>query len=289
MEMKMKSVPIERIAALQERGALLLVDDPYPVRPVARWGHGKPPHKLLSQMFYANRDSYTQFLQDIVSMQAHFAAIPFDAPEDSPEPRWNQAWLPILDGMSIYTALAVRAPKRFIEVGSGNSTKFAARAIADHALSTQIFSIDPEPRSEIDTLCHRALRFSLETLDLAFFNQVGEGDIVFVDCSHRALQNSDVTVFFLEVLPNLPAGCLVGIHDICLPMDYPPGWESRYYSEQYLLACALLFGSDAFEILLPSYYISTMPELNQPLSPLQELPTVQGRPPVGSIFWMQKK
>ncbi|UZP66898.1 class I SAM-dependent methyltransferase [Desulfovibrio mangrovi] len=285
----MKSVPIERIAALQERGALLLVDDPYPIRPAARWGHGKPPHPFLDQLFATNRDSYTPFLKDIVSMRDCFSAIPFDAPEDSPEPRWNQPWLPILDGMSIYTALAVHAPKRFIEVGSGNSTKFAAKAISDHKLSTQIFSIDPQPRSEVDGLCHRALRFSLETLDLSFFNQVGEGDVVFVDCSHRALQNSDVTVFFLEVLPALPAGCYVGIHDICLPMDYPPGWESRYYSEQYLLACSLLFGSGAFEILLPSYYVSTTPDLSQALSPLQELPNLNGRPPVGSIFWMRKK
>lgn len=285
----MGSIPIEDIAALQERGALLLVDDPYPVRPVARWGHGKPSHPLLEALFHSCREGYLPFLNDIASMASSFAAIPFDAPEDSPEPRWNNNWLPVLDGMSIYTALAVHAPRRFIEVGSGNSTKFAARAIRDHGLATRIFSIDPQPRSEIDGLCHRSLRFSLESLDCSFFRQVTADDIVFVDCSHRALQNSDVTVFFLEILPMLPAGCRIGIHDICLPMDYPPGWERRYYNEQYLLACVLLFGAAAFDILLPSYYVSTMPELGRPLQPLLDIPSLQGRPPVGSIFWMRKR
>jgi len=222
-------------------------------------------------------------------MASRFADIPFDAPEESLEPHWNNAWLPILDGMSIYAAVADYAPRRFIEVGSGNSTKFAARAIRDAGLSTPIFSIDPHPRSQIEQLCHRSLRFSLETMDISFFKHVTAQDIVFIDCSHRAQQNSDVTVFFLEILPLLPSGCLIGIHDICLPLDYPPGWEKRYYNEQYLLACVLLFGLDAFEIVLPSYYVSITPELNKSLDPLRDLPCLQGRPPVGSIFWMRKR
>ena len=64
------------------------------------------------------------------------------------------------------------------------------------------------------------------------------GDMVFIDNSHRAFQNSDVTVFFTEVLPALPAGVAYGIHDIFLPDDYPAGWSDRFYNEQYLLAAA---------------------------------------------------
>jgi hypothetical protein len=285
----MKSISITDIAAMQARGSLLLVDDPYPVEPKIRWGHGKPPHQALETLFRSCQQNYLPFLENIASLAPSFAKIPFDAPEDSPEPRWNNNWLPVLDGMSIYTALTKHAPRRFIEVGSGHSTKFAARAVRDHGLATRIFSIDPQPRSEVDSLCHRTLRHSLESLDIAFFDTVTADDILFVDCSHRALQNSDVTVFFLDILPILPAGCLIGIHDICLPMDYPPGWERRYYNEQYLLACVLLFGAAAFDILLPSYYLSSQPELHPALQPLQAVTTLQGRPPVGSIFWMRKK
>lgn len=285
----MNAIPLEDIISLQAQGRLLVVNDPYPVHLTQRWGHGKPPHALLERLFHDCRSDYASFLEDIVSMAPWFEAIPFEAPEDSLEPRWNNVWLPILDGMSIYTSIAVHAPRRFIEIGSGNSTKFASRAISDHGLATKIFSIDPYPRSGIDKLCHRALRFSLETLDISFFTHITAEDIVFIDCSHRALQNSDVTVFFLEVLPMLPSGCRIGIHDICLPLDYPPGWEKRYYNEQYLLACILLFGKSAFDILLPSYYISITPDMQHPLARLQQLPNLQGRPPVGSIFWMMKR
>ncbi len=284
----MNAIPLEDIVALQAQGRLLVLDDPYPFRPTQRWGHGKPPHALLERLFRSQALNYVPFLEDIASMAPEFQSIAFDAPETSLEPRWNNGWLPILDAMSIYTAVAVHAPRRFIEVGSGNSTKFAARAIRDHGLGTRIFSIDPCPRSEIDQLCHRSLRFSLETLDLSFFKHVTAEDIVFVDCSHRAMQNSDVTVFFLEVLPMLPPGCRIGIHDICLPWDYPPGWERRYYNEQYLLAAILLFGQSAFDILLPSYYASITPEVLQPLEHLRHIPNLRGQSPVGSIFWMQK-
>ncbi|EPR43682.1 hypothetical protein dsx2_2109 [Desulfovibrio sp. X2] len=286
----MKDLPLEKIAALQQRGALLFIDDPYPFQPTQRWGYGKPAHPELTSLLRAQHENYLSFLDMLVSLAPHFAAIPLDAPEESAEPRWNNTWLPILDGMSIYTTVATHKPRRFIEVGSGNSTKFAARAIRDHGLQTQIFSIDPTPRSEIDGLCHRSLRLSLETLDSSFFRQTTAEDVVFVDCSHRAMQNSDATVFFLEVLPKLPVGCRIGIHDIFLPWDYPPGWEKRYYNEQYLLACALLFGSGAFEVQLPSYYVSITPEFDAPLAPLRKLPWMQeGRPVMGGIFWMRKR
>ena len=41
---------------------------------------------------------------------------------------------------------ALNRPRRVIEVGSGNSTKFIRRAIRDHGLPTAIVSIDPQPR-----------------------------------------------------------------------------------------------------------------------------------------------
>ena len=52
----------------------------------------------------------------------------------------------------------MRRPRRFIEIGSGNSTKFARRAIRDHWLNTSIVSIDPFPRSEIDAICDEVVR-----------------------------------------------------------------------------------------------------------------------------------
>ena len=159
-------------------------------------------------------------------------------------------------------------PATYLEVGSGTSTKFARRAIADHGLRTRVVSIDPNPRAEIDSVCDEVLRTPLEDLDLAVFDTVGPGDIVFVDNSHRVFTNSDATVVFLEVLPRLAPGVLVEIHDIYLPDDYPPDWNDRYYSEQYVLAGYLLGGGQAFTVELPNWFVTTDPELSRILAPL---------------------
>ncbi len=79
-------------------------------------------------------------------------------------------------------------------------------------------------------------------MDLALFRELQAGDVLFIDSSHRCFMNSDVTVLFLEVLPNLPPGVLVQVHDIFIPYDYPREWVERYYAEQYLLSCYLLLG-----------------------------------------------
>ena len=40
-----------------------------------------------------------------------------------------------------------------MQIGSGNSTKIARKAINDQKLKTKITSIDPHPRIEIDLIC----------------------------------------------------------------------------------------------------------------------------------------
>lgn len=278
------------IASRKERGALLEVDDPYPLHPRPRWGHGHPPHRGLLDLFESRRGEFLPVLDAIVAHADRFAALRARHDASAPhEPCWDNGWLPVLDGMSIYTLVADRKPRRFVEVGSGNSTKFAARAVRDHGLATRIVSIDPCPRAEVDRLCHEVVRAPLEEVDTAFFETITADDIVFVDCSHRSQQNSDVTVFFLDMLPVLPAGCLVGIHDICLPLDYPPGWEGRYYNEQYMLATLLLYGAKDFTLVLPSYHVSTTADLAVRLAPVTRLPELAGLSCSGSIFWLEKR
>jgi hypothetical protein len=101
-------------------------------------------------------------------------------------PCWNNIWIPPLDGIAIYGMIAGKRPRRYIEVGSGYSTCFAARAIADHEIDTQIISIDPRPRAEIDVLCDEMVRKPLEECDLALFAALRAGDVVFIDNSITA-------------------------------------------------------------------------------------------------------
>jgi hypothetical protein len=176
----------------------------------------------------------------------------------------------------------------------------AARAIRDQQLRTRIISIDPQPRAEIDALCESVIRDPLEKVDLAVFDQLVPGDILFIDSSHRVFTNSDVTVLFLDVLPRLQPGVLVHMHDIFLPHDYPPEWRDRYYSEQYMLAATLLAHGPRFRVALPNAFIAQDPQLSAILSPLWRDPMFAPEPvpadrsvPVadksgkGTSFWMR--
>jgi hypothetical protein len=160
--------------------------------------------------------------------------------------------------------------------------------VDDHGLKTRIISIDPRPRAEIDALCHEVRREPLEDTDLEVFGRLGAGDILFVDGSHRVFMNSDVAAVFLDVLPRLPSGVLVYIDDIYLPLDYPPDWIPRYYSEQYLLATLLLAGSPRYEVVLPCHFVVNDPDLRRVLDPLWGAgPLAEAAACGGNGFWLR--
>jgi hypothetical protein len=99
-----------------------------------------------------------------------------------------------LDPASLYTFPILFGSTRHVEIGSGNSTKFARRSSVDNQLSTKIVSIDPHPRAEIDALFDEILRRPLEAVEPALFDRLGSGDILMVDNSHRGFQNSVVSM-----------------------------------------------------------------------------------------------
>src|SRR5262249_34407485 len=89
---------------------------------------------------------------------------------------------------------------------------------------------------------------------------------------------------FLEILPNLPPGVLVHIHDIFLPLDYPPEWNDRFYSEQYMLAAMLLCRDRPFDIILPNCYAMSDPALSEKASTLLSGTGID--PALAVSFWM---
>lgn len=203
-----------------------------------------------------NESAYIDILNKAIYYKNIFEKIPRKADVNGIQPFWENVWFNGFDAISLYTLLVTNNPKFYIEIGSGNSTKFARLAITNHNLQTKIISIDPSPRANIDLICDQVIRQPLEDVDLNVFNQLSEGDIIFTDNSHRSFQNSDVTVFFTEVMPLLNSGVIYGFHDIFLPFDYMPGWEGRYYNEQYMLQTYLLGGKAGDEIILPIFYVS---------------------------------
>lgn len=255
---RMMAVAGYRISRLPRGGWRWTDDilDEYPVRPRPRWGYDVPPHPQLQSKLEEGRARYEVVLRSFTAHRAALHVIGHQAdPRSLDAPFWLNEWFSTLDAVSLVGFLLSRRPGQYLEIGSGHSTRFARYAIATGKLGTTITSVDPEPRVGIDALCDHLIRAPLEDCDLDMFRRMGKGDIVFYDGSHRVLQNSDVTVFFLEVLPRLAPGVLVHIHDIFLPFDYPAEWSARLYSEQYLLAAMMLAERPPFEVVLPNHFV----------------------------------
>jgi Methyltransferase domain len=248
-----------------------------------RYTAGKPHARLLTR-FQGSHEQIGAALDTLIGYQDDLrkCAVTADHPL---EPSLVNGFLPGLDSAAIYGFLRDRKPNHYVEIGSGNSTKFAARARRDGSLPTKITSIDPEPRAEINELCDQVLRVRFEQAPLDLFDTVSDGDIVFFDGSHSVYMGNDVTVFFLDVLPNLPPGVLVGIHDIYLPFDYPEPFAARFYTEQYMLAAWLLGGGNC-EIVLPSWYAMTVPELAERARAPWSDPRFREVEPHGVAFWL---
>jgi hypothetical protein len=275
-----------RLVTRPLRGGQLIGLD-YRVRPRSRWGYGKPPHRELAEMVDAGRARYRETIASWAAYGDAFQRIPLHAGADAAAPHWLNGWLPALDAAALYGFIASGKPARYVEIGSGHSTRFARRAIRDQGLATTITSIDPHPRAEIDALCDRVVRAGLESADLSLFDELAAGDIVFFDGSHRAFQDSDVTVFFLDVLPRLSPGVLAQVHDIYLPDDYPPSLHERYYSEQYLLAAYLLGARDRVEIALPNAFITRDAELSGMIAKLWGAAPLSALERYGASFWFR--
>lgn len=260
------------------------VDYPTSASNRPRYGYGRPPHEALRSDFARRTETFLRTLRTVSSYTEDLRHIPVRS-IDRFEPSWVNGWLPGLDSAALYSFLRSRTPRRYVEIGSGNSTLFAARAKRDGSLDTSFTSIDPHPRAEIDVLCEEVIRTPLESADLGAFHRLAAGDVVFFDGSHRVFMNSDVAVFFLDVLPSLPAGVLVGIHDIYLPDDYPPDISPSFYSEQYVLASYLLGAGDALEVVLPATYVSRAPAYAEQIRDLWSSPDFDGVETHGCAFW----
>ena len=284
-----------QLVALGERSARRLwpafpysirLDHPGTAELRPRYGAGRPSHAGLEQLLAAGTARYAAELEGFTTWFDALGAFPLHG-EESPEPCWIHPWLIGWDTVSLYGFIRGRTPARYVEVGSGQSTKVVGRARRDGGTGTEIVSVDPQPRSEVDALCDRVVRRPLEQADLGeAFGGLTAGDVVFFDGSHRVLPNSDCTVFFLDVLPHLPAGVLVGIHDVYLPDDYPQGFLEMWWSEQYVLAAVLLAGAPRLDVVLPTFYASGVPELAAVLDPLFDRPHLRDVNRRGSVFWL---
>jgi predicted O-methyltransferase YrrM len=194
----------------------------------------QPPYPAVEALFERNQAA---FIAMIDLLDAHAGEL------EKLGPLLDQAWFPSLDAAVAYLLVRERKPRRIVEIGSGHSTRILAKASAGVG---EILAIDPAPRADIAGLPGVTIVPStLQAAPAALFEGLLPGDMLFIDSSHILMPGSDVDFLFNRVLPRLPAGALVHIHDIYLPFDYPDAWGWRNYNEQQGVAPLLTTGAYA--------------------------------------------
>lgn len=171
-----------------------------------------------------------------------------------------------VDAEIYYSLIRAQQPRLIVEIGSGWSTLLANRALAANERDGhpgRILAIEPYPYDYVRQAADANERIELraepvQTISFEVFDQLGEGDILFIDSSHVLKIGSDVQYELLELLPRINPGVLVHIHDIFLPGEYPREWvlgpEHRFWNEQYLLQAFLAFNS-GYEVVWGSQWM----------------------------------
>ncbi len=162
----------------------------------------------------------------------------------------------------LHAMIREERPRRVIEVGSGNSTRVIAAALALNAREpgatpARYTVIDPFPAADLQVRLPQitdVVPQQVETMKPALFEELERGDILFVDSSHVVKQGSDVVFLVLEVLPRLRPGVVVHFHDIPMPYEYPEVYATKpefrvFWNESYILQAFLCFNTE-YEVML---------------------------------------
>lgn len=166
------------------------------------------------------------------------------------------------DAEIYYSLIRHFRPRRIVEIGSGQSTLMALKAIAanradDAAYACDVTCIEPYEMPWLEQVGVNVVRERVETVSLDRFAALGAGDMLFIDSSHVIRPYGDVLREFHEILPSLAPGVLVHVHDIFTPRDYPESWlrvQRRLWNEQYLLEAFLAF-NPRFEVICAANWL----------------------------------
>jgi hypothetical protein len=160
-------------------------------------------------------------------------------------------------------------PGRVVEVGSGYSSAVALDVRDDFALDMALTFVEPYPE-RLERLLTKADRGTVEVrrelvqeTPMAVFERLQAGDLLFIDSSHVVKAGSDVEHLLFRVLPRLPVGIHVHIHDVFWPWQYPNGWlrAHRSWNELYAVHAFLAYNASWQIELMSDWLWQEHPEL----------------------------
>ena len=222
----------------------------------------------------------------------HIKTFPFEA-NKSERFRYfyNNPMFGFYDGIILYAFLMHFQPKKIIEIGSGYSSALTLDTYENYLKTKVDFTfIDPytnrvdELMSKSDLLISNFVRIPVQKVDLKIYNELEEGDVLFIDSSHIVKTAGDLNFIFFEILPRLKKGVFVHVHDIFFPFEYPKEWIQNgfCYNEAYFLR-AFLMNNNEYEIVFWNDYMYSSYQLDLEASS-DKIKMNRG----GSI-WLKKK
>lgn len=255
---------------------------PYP--DIAWCEHYERQHENRIYDINSGKETQTKWLN---KMQTLFASLPAWETKSTEKYRYyfpNGAY-DIGDALVLHCMIRLIKPEKILEVGSG----FSSAVMLDtndvyFQKRIQLFFVEPYPK-RLKSLLREGEQIHLtedilQNIDLEYFKQLEENDILFIDSSHVVKRDSDVNRIFFEILPNLQSGVYIHFHDILSGFEYPFAWDKvgRVWSEAYLLR-AFLMNNDAYEII---YYNDMMRDEMKKIFPYEPY---HG----GGSLWLRKK
>lgn len=255
-------------------------------------------------------DDQLAFARELRARCAVECDFPIEATPDSSRFHLNNGMFESVDAEVAHCIVRQFKPRRIVEIGGGNSTRIFARAAlmnrADYAPS-DLITIEPFPSPSLSggfPGMTELIRRPVQDVELAFFDQLGNNDILFIDSSHVVSVGSDVVYEFLKIVPRLKPGVIIHVHDIFIPSDYPHTTVFNslcFWSEQYLLEAMMTMGesfrvlwaSSAMQIEHPDVLRDCIPSwedsyTRMPRQHRRFIPSADGKNVWPSSWWMRK-
>jgi hypothetical protein len=191
-----------------------------------------------------------------------------------------------IESQVLHCFLRSNAPARIVEIGSGQSTVCMLEAsklnVKDGRSEIRITCIDPYPRKSLQGVNNiTVMKQTCQAAPRSIFSQLQAGDLLFIDSSHAVKVGSDVIRIYLDIIPSLPAGVFIHIHDINIPYLYSRSTLSAYFhtnSQETALLTALLTNNKRLSVLtsLSALHYDRMLKMKNLLTDYQPQRNIEG-------------
>jgi hypothetical protein len=189
-----------------------------------------------------------------------------------------------IESQVLHCVIRSLAPPRILEIGSGVSTACMVNAAKsnnqENKPAARITCIEPYPKPAFRGLSGiRHIQELCQAVPREIFAELEAGDLFFVDSSHAVKTGSDVLRIYLEIIPRLPPGVIVHIHDIFLPYLYSRDALTNFFDwQETALLAALMTNNSRLSVLtcLSALHYDRSKELRALLSDYQSQANEQG-------------